>query len=227
MDAQGLHDANHRRGYIAVALKFDDDHLGHADAVAGSEVREPQAEIDGQPFGFLPVNERYTRELRAQARADLLVVIPALGSQEIVHTPGLFALADHVGREAGGGQCDTFLLGAAFVVLALDLKEEEVTLDVGAYANLLANELAVVMTDVHLPVGGVVIDRVVVACSFAGDGLYEVTVLRHAEQFGQQTQWHHELRIDTVHEFHALHLAERDRGEVLQYVRQRIYRVNN
>ncbi len=202
-DAHVEEDILHRRMDETIALQFDD----HAVADVGSGVDvvvvEPQAQVDGEAFGHAVVDEGDAVEEVLDVRMQLVDGVPRLLDQELA---GLLALEYALET----GHLDAFLLGAAVVVLVLDLKEGDTRLFVGAHTNLLSYLAARLMHIVHAVVVGVEIDGVITRCGLAVEHLD--VVLRGCSQ-KQRLELHQrddELRIDTVHQLHSAHLFERD-----------------
>ena len=204
----------HLRRHVSVALEFDDDQFRIRFAFSAHYILPHQIQVNGQPFGLGLVDQRDSMKFSPQMRSQFGPRVPAFSRDEVLYIPFLaFGLAESLSGNIKARHGDTFLLCAPFVVLALDFQECQVAVHVLPHAYLLANELPVVVADVHVERVGVVIHRVVGGDAFAVYLLHIVVGLCRLQNSRQHSQRHRVLGVDAVHQLNTLHLAKRDRVE--------------
>lgn len=76
MNTKGLHDGQHRRGGVAIALELYNDQVRKSVRDAGLEVLPDECGIDGESFGLTSVDEGDSFKGGAQARLKRRPIVP-------------------------------------------------------------------------------------------------------------------------------------------------------
>ena len=203
------------RRLVTVALELDDDEIAHEAVVVGYEVVEPQVDIDGESLGLALVDEGDTVEAVLEVFGESLgIVVQIGGDKRIVVVKAEVASGPRLWIEALGS--GALLLGAPVVVLRLHLKVVDAYMEIGAHAQLLALQMAHLMTVVHRAVLRIVVEGIIRCDDLAVDLLHVILVAGELKQPSEHGHRRDELRIDAVHQADVSHLVERDSLEMAQ-----------
>ena len=177
---------------------------------------EAQVAIDGQPLGLGLVDQRDAVEVVLQLLAQHRRVITQMFAQEGVITPVLLVLAQETDAmvrvlRVKSYHVNTFLLGAAVVVLGLHLQEVQARVHIGADAQFLTARMPVLVNDVHVVVGRVEIGRVIGRNAYTIDILGAIVIPGELQQQPEPVNRCDKLGVGAVHQLDATHLVEGDR----------------
>ena len=207
MDAQLAEHRQHGREDEAVALQLDDDQGSHRAVAARHAVVELEGRVDGQPLRHGLVDQRDATEVVVHVRLQRAYVIAQMMGQEV----GLLPVAEvHVAH------LDALLLRAPVVVLRLHLKVVNAYMEIGTHAQLLALQMAHLMTVIHRAVLRIVVECIIRCDDLAVDLLHVILVAGELKQPSEHGHRRDELRIDAVHQADVSHLVERDGLEMAQ-----------
>ena len=202
---------------VAVALQLDDDQVSDVGVTGVLVVVERDTEVDGEAFGESAVDQRDTFKAVLDMGLQVGQLEPRLFGNEGTRLLGQ-RLEAGIGLDGATRHLDTLLLGAAVVVLVLDLQEGIVRILVFADTYLLTHLSARLMEVVHPVVGGVQIDGVIRSRPLSVRALHIVVGRRDSEQRSQLGNGNDILGVDTVHQLDALHLFQPDGLEPLKFI---------
>ena len=202
---------------IAVALQLDDDQVSDVGVTGVLVVVERDAEVDGESLGESAVDQRDTFKAVLDMGLQVGQLEPRLFGNEGTRLLGQ-RLEAGIGLDGATRHLDTLLLGAAVIVLVLDLQEGIVRILIFADTYLLTHLSARLMEVVHPMVGGVQIDGVIRSRPLSVRALHIVVGRRDSKQRSQLGNGNDILGVDTVHQLDALHLFQPDGLEPLKFI---------
>ena len=217
MDVQAHQEIVHGRESCSVALQLDDDQVSDVGVAGVLVVVERDTEVDGEPLGESAVDQRDTFKAVLDMGLQVGQLEPRLFGNEGTRLLGQ-RLEAGIGLDGATRHLDTFLLGAAVVVLVLDFQEGIVRILVFTDTYLLTHLSARLMEVVHPVVGGVQIDGVIRSRPLSVRALHIVVGRRDSKQRSQLGNGNDILGVDTVHQLDALHLFQPDGLELLKFI---------
>ena len=223
LDAQLPKDVGHGRIGEPIALEFDDYERLQLHLSARMDIAPMKRKINGQPFVFLLTDERDTAEDRSQLRQQLLAAVSASLFHKRAHFIGgrsKYRLIDYL---------YALFLRSTAVVLVFDFKKREIaafgevrlTAYIPANAHFLPHQTPVVVLYIHRERRRVVIQCVISRNAFAPNLLHEILIGSQQQHLTNMRHRGHVFRVESVHQFHGLHLAQADGAHAAQYVGQR------
>ena len=217
VDVQTHQEIVHRRESCSVALQLDDDQVSDVGVAGVLVVVERDTEVDGEAFGESAVDQRDTFKAVLDMGLQVGQLEPRLFGNEGTRLLGQ-RLEAGIGLDSATRHLDTFLLGAAVVVLVLDLQEGIVRILIFTDTYLLTHLSARLMEVVHPVVGSVQIDGMIRSRPLSVRALHIVVGRRNSKQRSQLGNGNDILGVDTVHQLDALHLFQPDGLEPLKFI---------